>query len=297
MRYIVSTILLLLSGTTFSQLVSDTGRFAFCGSNRVLIAHIKEPGDTIPSIVWEWRADQATDLPEAYRRTYFNNIDECKPVHGNEDLLVTASTGGVALIHIKTKAVGFLTLLPQAHSAELLPGNRIVVASSTDAKGNSLQVFDARLNSRVLYRDSMYAAHGVVWDAARNQLYAVGGDELRIYRLANWQTDTPLLVKTASYTLPEKSGHDLQYMPGNNQLLFTTQHGVWVFDIATAAITPYKELANSVDVKSVSFSRTTHRLLFVQSEESWWAYHLRLLHPAVHLSYPSIHIYKARWFH
>ena len=62
------------------------------------------------------------------------------------------------------------------HSAEMLPGDRLVLACSVRPEtGNRLVVFDARTPERVLFSTELTSGHGVVWDEARQRLYALGG--------------------------------------------------------------------------------------------------------------------------
>ena len=131
-------------------------------------------------------------------------MDECKVVNeGNDQLVLLTSSGGAALIlSRKTKKCLFTAVdAPGAHSIELLPNNRVVVALSGDAGG--FQVYD---------RD---ASNKVIWMENQQLLYALGYDKLLAYELKDWNTSTPSFVKKQEWNLPLggteqiPDGHDL----------------------------------------------------------------------------------------
>ena len=90
------------------------------------------------SILWKWNPEGDPNIP-ADRLKRFNHIDETKVVNGGKQILVTSSTGGMALVDVATKQSVF-TGYPggSTHSADLLPDGTIITASST---GNFLMVF------------------------------------------------------------------------------------------------------------------------------------------------------------
>jgi len=96
----------------------------------------------------------------------------------------------------------------EKHSVELLPGNRVVVAGSTAEGGNCLALYDLNRSNQVVFKDSLYSGHGVVWDEYRELLWALGYDELRAYSLIDLDSATPILRLEESYKIPGVSGHD-----------------------------------------------------------------------------------------
>ena len=64
-----------------------------------------------------------------------------------------------------------------SHSADMLPGNRIVVANSTNPRGNSIEIYDISRSNECIWRDSLYSGHGVVWSEKYQSLFALGYDE------------------------------------------------------------------------------------------------------------------------
>src|SRR5690606_23662635 len=95
-------------------------------------------------------------------------------------MMVSSSSGAVAILDISTRKVLFSAEVPNAHSIEILPGNRLAAAASTHDRGNKLMIFDLQTKN-LLFEDSLYSGHGVVWDHQRDGLYALGYDVLRFY--------------------------------------------------------------------------------------------------------------------
>lgn len=267
-----------------------------CGDTQVLIIEVSESKDTSPQVVWQWNAEEALDLPELYRTTYFKTIDECKPVENGDRILITASSGGVALIEKSNKQVVFYARVGNAHSAELLPNNRIVVAGSTNAAGNRLELFDVNTPEKPLFQDSLYSGHGVLWDQENRLLYALGYKELRAYRLSNWTGNAPSLERQSSWTIPGAGGHDLVAFPNDHVKLLLSEHGsVWLFDKSKEVFEPFAPLEDREDVKGISLHEVTGRLAFVQAETSWWSHRVYLTEPDQWFSFPDIRLYKVRW--
>ena len=109
-----------------------------CGWDEVFVLDVS----AAPRKVWSWKAADRPELPPAYR-TKFRTTDECKPVAGNR-ILITASSDGAALVDRATGRTLWWGACGNAHSAELLPGDRIVLACSVrEGTGNKLALFDA----------------------------------------------------------------------------------------------------------------------------------------------------------
>jgi hypothetical protein len=266
-----------------------------CGDSQVLIVDYQQSRDSVPAVVWRWDAQQAPDLPEVYRKTYFRTVDDSKSVAGGQHILVSASSGGVALINRADKKVLFYAFVGNAHSIEMLPNNRIVVAGSTGPKGNCLEVYDARQPGKALFRDSLYSGHGVVWDPKRQKLYALGYDQLRQYALADWASRAPKLKLEQQWKIPGISGHDLQPSPDGTALLLTEHGSVWRFDRNSHTFQPFTPLAGKENIKSVGIHPRTGQVIYTLPEESWWTFHVSFLNPARRLAFPGMKVYKARW--
>jgi hypothetical protein len=251
----------------------------------------------MPKKVWSWRAEDRSELPE-YMRSKFNTTDECKPFDGGKKLLITSSGDGVAVIDRETGAVSFYATVPNAHSAEILPGHRVgVVASHRDeAKGDRLIVFDLDEPEKELWSDELPWGHGIVWDEKRQLLWALAALDIRVYELVDWDTAQPSLARKAIIELPERGGHDLYSIPGTNLLSVTTGRHCWLFDRDKRNFKLHPDLSEERGVKSISVNPGTGQLVYVQGEGGhWWSEHVHFLHPEHILHFAGEHFYKARW--
>ena len=265
-----------------------------CGDDTLLIIDEKESDGADVKVVWSWKvADVASQIPEIYQK-YLKPLDECKPVDGGKNLLVTSSNGGVVLIERATKKCLFYAYAPMAHSADALPGGLIAVALSTNAKGNSIELYDRNKPEQVLYKDSLFSGHGAVWNDTRQRLYALGYDELREYSLVSPNTSSPSLKLEKKWTIPGIGGHDL-FPVSDGELLVSEHHGVHSFDIASEKFTPFEPLAHAENIKSVNYNKSTKRLMYTIAEESWWTFNIYLKNPDKTLNIPGIKLYKVRF--
>ena len=78
-----------------------------CGRDKVLILDLNAR-DAVgtPKTIWSWRAADRAELP-ADVRVLFRSTDDCKPVDGGRRILITSSSGGVALVERANGAVVF----------------------------------------------------------------------------------------------------------------------------------------------------------------------------------------------
>lgn len=271
----------------------NENHLAVCGGKEVKIIDMQSSlGDNVTE-VWSWSVEDKTEgLPAEYAE-YLTPLDECKFVDGNKKLLLTSSSSAVVLLDIKSKACEFYARTPMAHSADLLPNNRIAVALSTNKKGNSLEIYDISQPEKVLWRDSLYSGHGAVWHAERESLYALGYDVLREYKLKDWQSDTPSLELAASWPLPIKSGHDLVKIDAEHMLV-SGHEGVRWFNVESGEFSPFEPLKDTHNVKSVNYSRKLNRLIYTKGEVSWWTHNIYQQNPDKTITIDSLNIYKVR---
>jgi len=226
------------------------------------------------------------EIPDPIRQR-FRSTDECKPVDGGRRILITSSGGGVALVERETGKAVFWASVRNAHSAEILPGNRVVVAGSYGEDGNRLVLFDLAVPEKPLWSGELYGAHGAVWDG---QLWALGEKELRLY-----DREVDGLALRRQWELPDPGGHDLRAVPGTCRLVVTTGKRVWLFDRERQAFEPHPDLGDLAGVKGVDIHPATGQVAYVKAEESWWAYRVLFLDPGGELPLPGRRLYKARW--
>jgi hypothetical protein len=264
-----------------------------CGWDEVFILDLADLRS--PRKVWTWKAADRKELPEAFR-TLFRTTDDCKPVAGDR-LLITASSDGAALVDRATGVARWWGRCGNTHSAEMLPGERIVLACSVRPEtGNRLVVFDVRTPERPLFSTELVSGHGVVWDEARQRLYALGGAELRAYRLVDWHAPQPSLHLDARFPLPDRGGHELSAVPGTQELLVSTEGGVWRFDRAAGTFRPDPDLHGEHHVKSAVLHPLSGRLAYTQADTpEWWTDRIRLRRPEGLVTLEGERLYKVRW--
>lgn len=265
-----------------------------CGADTVFVIDTAAATTGKIEKTWSWNAKQCDQLPETLRRT-FATTDDCKPVDGGAKVLISSSSGGCALVERPSGKVVWCAQVPNAHSLELLPHARIVAASSVSAKGNRLVLFDMAHSDHPIWDTPLPSAHGVVWDDARQLLWALGLKELRCYELKDWESVKPSLAMKANWALPDENGHDLQPMPKSNDLVVTSGRHVYLFDRDQRQFRPHPELGDKADVKSVNIHPSAGQMVFLQATESWWSDTLRLLAPTGAIRLPGERLYKARW--
>lgn len=264
-----------------------------CGDSTVLIIDPHQSEGENVKIKWSWKISEATEIPPEYQK-YLFPLDECKPIDNNTKLLITASGGGVVLLERKTKKVLFYTHSPMAHSADMLPGNRIVVALSNHPNGDAVEVYDLAVPEKCIFRDTLHSGHGAVWMAKRKRLYVLGEYEIRSYSLEQWNSKHPTLKKENSWQLPEIGGHDLVAI-SKNELVASVAESVWVFDIEKETFQPFDKL-NVADVKSINFNKKNNNLVYTKAETVWWTHNIYMENPNKVITIPHIKLYKVRVF-
>jgi hypothetical protein len=262
-----------------------------CGDDTVIIIDSEASDGENVKILWRWKVSEATDLPGKYKKI-LHPTDECKPV-GREKILITSSGGGVVLVDRETKKSLFWAHSPMAHSAEILPKDRIVVALSTHADGNRIEVYGLDTPEKVIFSDSLYSGHGVEWIPKTESLFALGYDEIRRYSLKDWTSDKPSLQLEEKWILPETGGHDL-FTVSDSRLIVSTSNSVWNFSLPEGKFTPFEPIAQTDNVKSVNYNQSTERLVYTIGEISWWTHNIYFRNPDKKIVIPDINLYKVR---
>jgi len=276
------------TGQTMSAI--PQGSLLACGEDKVLIID-PEKGNDSTAIIWSWSVREAkTDVPERYQKLLVP-FDECKPIDNNSKILLTSSGGATCIVDVKSRKVTFYAHTPMAHSADLLPGGFIAIANSTHPKGNSLEIYHRSKSEDLLFKDTLYSGHGVVWHHEKKRLFALGFNELRCYE---FKQKNGIIDLHLEYTdiLPEDGGHDLSAV-GESQFLVTTHNRVFLYDIHTHIFTPFDKL-NVPHVKSINYFPKKNYLVYTKAEESWWTFHIYLSNPNRVINLPFLKIYKVR---
>lgn len=274
--------------------VPEPEELIVCGWDEVFILDVRTPIKSPPRKVWSWTAKECPNLP-AELIGAFRTTDDCKPVAGGSQILITSSSGGVAVVDRATKRSLFHARVANAHSADVLPGGYVVVASSVHEEGNRLVLYRVGSGERI-FEDPLHSAHGAVWDDQRQLLWALGYDQLRAYRLIDGNAEKPSLEKAATYSLPDGGGHDLAPLPGTAELVLSTGKGVFRFDRDRHEFAPYAPIADLGSVKSVNVHPRTGRVAYIQADRpEWWSATIHFLNPKEDLELPGQRLYKARW--
>ncbi|SEI52804.1 hypothetical protein SAMN05216327_102244 [Dyadobacter sp. SG02] len=282
------TLLLFMLNPAFAQ---SKKQFLVCGDSKVLMVDYNQSKDSIPAVVWQWDAHEAMDLPEQFRTKMFNTMDDCKSIRGGKQLLVSSSGGAIAIVNVQDKKVLFHAAVPNSHSIALLPGDLVAAAASTNKTGNKIMLFSLSQPGKVLWTDSLYSAHGLVWNEKRKSLFALGYDVLREYKVDSKSS----LRMVASWKIPGIGGHELQPAGDTGNLFVTEHHGSWLFDIADGQFKKITGFPDAENIKSLGRD-ASGQYIYTIPEESWWTFHVKFHEPARVFAFPGMHVYKARWY-
>ncbi|MBR5244163.1 MAG: hypothetical protein IKW13_08010 [Thermoguttaceae bacterium] len=261
------------------------------------------------SLRWYWSAAEAPEVAAAHRG-WFNNVSECKPAYGDRCVLIAASGGGVALVRVADKATLFYGHIGgNPHSAAVLPDGNVVAISSTGARIKLFAVPDAASGPNapsatgptpVAAEYELKGGHGVVWDAKRRVLWALGGAEIVEFEYVGTK-EKPALKEIWRAKLPglARGGHDLYAAPGFDALV-STGAGVAVFDPEKREFFDVYEArgADGHGVKSVSLTPNGTLPMTLLPVEEWWTpsptWGNEAGTPVGTLD--GARFYKARWF-
>jgi hypothetical protein len=275
---------------------SDVSTLFACGGPQVLTLRLRLAESSAEIVErTDWEAGKSEGMP-AEMVPKFKTTDDCKPIDGGARLLVTSSGSGVAIVERATGKTEFYATVPNAHSAEVLPGGRVVVAASTSPTGNRLIVFDRTRNDLEIFTTPLVSAHGTHWVESERTLWALGLLELQAYELANWGSAKPSLKLRETFRLPSRGGHDLSAVPGTSRFVVTTEHEALIFDRTTGQFTRHPDIGSLVNVKSVTIHPATGRTAFTLADPpDWWTRTVRFLGPEATLTFPDDRLYKVRW--
>ena len=293
----IKQLALLLLLSVFSLYGKDLRNQILCSNQAtrdVLVMDVDGDWSKPESILWKWNPEGDPNIP-ADRLKRFNHIDETKVVNGGKQILVTSSTGGMALVDVATKQSVF-TGYPggSTHSADLLPDGTIITASST---GNFLMVFtrkDGEKTAHKTFKLTFVDAHGVVWDKLLGLVWAVGKEAVICCRY-NFDYENPQLTIVESFPLKPNPywGHDLILLEKERKLLMTGRN-MLEFDTMTGQ---YKLFLKRKSVKSISIHPETGEQLVQIPKENYWNDTVTLLNGDRKWTLPgNAKIYKARWF-
>ncbi len=261
------------------------------------------------ALVWQWQPSDSPAIDEDHH-AWFRHPTDAKPVLDGDFVLMTASGGAVALIRLDDKATVFYAkAAANPHSAELMPDGAIVSASST---GNMLQLWRLDYRSSPIQSVELPSAHGVCWDYKRELLWVIGQEQLYCFRYHGIDGFPPLEY-VGGFELPGHGGHDLQCRALDDDLVLTTEDGVWLFRPVVANVSaadaqaiggefrPHPQIGDWLNVKSVSEAPSSAPAglptLVVKAEEKWWSPRIYGTDSIWQRELLDSRNYKARWWY
>ncbi|MBR5563890.1 MAG: WD40 repeat domain-containing protein [Bacteroidales bacterium] len=240
----------------------------FCGDNMIYLIDAQKAIDEgyKKAILWQWDAkSEATRM--GMTEANMIRLDDCKLVDNNTKVLATSSKSYAVLLDFKTqKLLWYSTGSKNAHSAEILPNNRIAVACSEG--GDVVQIFDIDSPNTVLFSTELPYAHGVVWNPANQRLYACGDLRIHEYSLTDWDTNSPKLTLEKSISsYPHVTGlHDMTLID-DNTLLVAGKYAAF-YDIQKNAFTKLPHFEKSSGIKSVNYNPQTGECWYTDATNS-----------------------------
>ena len=285
-----------------------------CGDNRIYIFDARKAasqGTYKNSVLWQWNAATAASKVHLDASSMIR-LDDCKAVDDGKKILATSSSNWVVLLDIEKKEVlWYSNNSRNAHSAELMPGNRLVVACSTGNEGttcNRVQVFDiSKVNQELSYVD-FESTHGVVYLPSTQRLYVGGKSKLNIYKLVDWDSDKPKLeleesVKTSSYVT---GIHEVSKVDENTLLVAGNKAAL--FDARTKKFTALPYFSGSTSLKSVNCLASSKECWYTdattpEGDFDWSTHTIRHTDSALNgteqpsIKVDDINMYKVRVYH
>jgi hypothetical protein len=245
--------------------------------------------------IWEWTPQISNVAPEHY--AWFRLIDEAKPVYNRKYILLTATSGAIAIVRISDKkTVWYAYTDGKPHSAELLPDGNVVSANATAGTLTFFAVDTLVRGANVKKRIyELGEGHNVVWDNRRNVLWMATKDRLKSFAYNNNCQDPYLGAEMSSAPLPGSLPHDLFPVYGKDALWLSVSHNIYQFDIATSKFTlQTSPLQNKV--KSLSSGPDGFPIVVIQGKADYWTDEIKDINGARIYQEDNLKIYKSRWF-
>ena len=257
----------------------ESTELVFCGDNHVFVINADLAKETYKEgILWSLDVKTlASGLGLAANRC--DHLDECKFVDNGTKLLLTSSYGWCALLDYPTGNMLFhTTQVPNAHSAEYIPGGYVAVATSTGTTDlhNRVQLYSIDKSEQILASADLYSGHGLVWDYSRNVLYGAGGDVVKVFDVTLGESPVIALKKTIK--APKNGIHDL--MRVDNSTLTVAGDHAYLFNVDTELFTEMTLFSGSASIKSLNYNGETGEIWYTdatipEGSESWSSQKIR----------------------
>ena len=257
----------------------ESTELVVCGDNHVFVINADLAKETYKEgILWSLDVKTlATGLGLAASRC--DHLDDCKFVDNGTKLLLTSSYGWCALLDYPTGNMLFhTTQVPNAHSAEYIPGGYVAVATSVGSTDlhNNVQLYSIDKSEQILAKADLYSGHGLVWDYSRNVLYGAGGDVVKVFDITLGEKPAITLKKTIK--APKNGIHDL--MRVDNSTLTVAGDHAYLFNVDTEMFTEMALFSGSSSIKSLNYNGETGELWYTdatipEGSESWSSQKIR----------------------
>lgn len=257
----------------------ESTELVFCGDNHVFVINADLAKETYKEgILWSLDVKTlASGLGLAANRC--DHLDDCKFVDNGTKLLLTSSYGWCALLDYPTGNMLFhTTQVPNAHSAEYIPGGYVAVATSTGTTDlhNRVQLYSIDKSEQILASADLYSGHGLVWDYSRNVLYGAGGDVVKVFDVTLGESPVIALKKTIK--APKNGIHDL--MRVDNSTLTVAGDHAYLFNVDTELFTEMTLFSGSASIKSLNYNGETGEIWYTdatipEGSESWSSQKIR----------------------
>ena len=84
-------------------------------------------------------------------------------------------------------------------------------------------------------------------------------------------------------------------VPGGDALFLTEDTGAWKFNLTNYRFQKIQGFPDITTIKSLGQDNSL-QYIYTVPEESYWTFHVRFFNPIRNVSFPTMHVYKARWF-
>jgi len=235
----------------------------FCGDQYIYIIDAQKAYSSRyqNAVIESWNAASIADTI-GLSENLCKYLTDCKPVNDGKDLLVTSYNGWSILLNLETMDVPFYTINSfGAHSADLLPNDRVAVACANP--GNQIQVYDLDTPNKIISSVQISGAQGVAWDADLNLLFAINQESLNSYRLVDWSSNHPSLELVASVPTPKKGMKDLTVVSSNT--LCVAGAGSYIYNISDNTFTEMTQFSSSKVLNSMNYNGKTGEVWYTDA--------------------------------
>lgn len=270
-----------------SHAATITDKIITCGYNTIAIY---DPSSGTPVELWSYSPDGSTRV----------GYSECRMINNNTQILATSSFSGVDIIDVATKTVTAHWDMPYAHSAALLPMNKLLVASEGDGTTNSpgaFYVYNASAPGSTPLSTTVWGgAHTILTNNDRdNTFWIMNSAYVAKFSVFNLFTSQVLVAKnkTATLTSTNKGAHDATFTQDGSKIIFSDIDDVYTFDPTVWQFVPYASTPMP-NVKSLDVNKNTGLLMYSQPPNNEPGTTKIKFGDGTAMTMPT-GLYKARW--